>query len=356
MKKKVIAFYLPQFHAIAENDAWWGKGFTDWVNVRRARPLFAGHRQPKVPLGGQYYDLSEPDALRRQAQMAEAYGVYGMCFYHYWFDGKMLLERPAELLLQHEDITMRFCFSWANEPWARTWDGKNHQVLMPQRYGGEADWRKHFAYLLPFFRDKRYIKVGGRPMFLIYRSQSMPDACAMMNLWDALAREAGFEGMHFVETLRSPQTDTRELPFRARVEFEPARALNHRPLTLRTYGRVRRRVVNLINKVCHTALPLNPSMPFADVAACALAHRSPEGTYGGVFCGWDNSPRRGLAATIILPPTRQEFAAYLAAKCQACPTEFLFVNAWNEWAEGTVLEPSEENQYAYLEAIRDMNR
>ena len=152
MTAKIIAFYLPQFHTIPENDSWWGKGFTDWINVKKARPLFHGHQQPKIPQGDNYYDLSSPETIRWQAQLANKYNIYGFCFYHYWFNGKLLLEKPAEMLLRHPDIPLRFCFSWANEPWARTWDGKSHQILINQEYGNEDDWVKHFDYLLPFFQ------------------------------------------------------------------------------------------------------------------------------------------------------------------------------------------------------------
>ena len=158
MDIKVVAFYLPQFHTIPENDEWWGKGFTEWVNVKKAKPIFKGHRQPRVPLNDNYYDLSQTETIRWQADLANKYGVYGFCFYHYWFDGKLLLEKPAELLLEHKDIPLRFCFSWANEPWARTWDGKQHQILMPQSYGEKKDWQRHFDYLLPFLKIAATLK------------------------------------------------------------------------------------------------------------------------------------------------------------------------------------------------------
>ena len=166
---KIISFYLPQFHVIPENDEWWGKGFTDWNNVRKGFVYLKGQEQPRVPLNDNYYDLTDIDTLRWQADLMAKYNVYGQCFYHYWFDGKLLLEKPSELLLENKDISIRFCFSWANEPWARTWDGKNHCVLMPQKYGGKKDWRKHFDYLLPFFKDERYIKENDCPMFIIFQ-------------------------------------------------------------------------------------------------------------------------------------------------------------------------------------------
>lgn len=358
MKPRVIAFYLPQFHCIPENDVWWGKGFTEWVNVKKARPIFKGHSQPRIPLNDNYYDLSRVETLRWQAELANNYDVYGMCFYHYWFNGKLLLEKPAELLLQNTDIPMRFCFSWANEPWARTWDGKNHEILQSQDYGTESDWRRHFDYLLPFFRDERYIKEQNCPMMLIYKPQSIPCAEAMMTLWNQLARSAGFDGIHFVETLRNGSQDKRNLPFKARVEFEPARTNYQQSLLALNYKRCRRYLLKSINSLFHTSIPLNKPFRFADVAHRSLQCVSPNGTYGGVFVGWDNTPRRGVASTIIICPTREEFANYLKAKIRQTQetyhTNYLFINAWNEWAEGAILEPDEVHRYEYLETIKSV--
>lgn len=356
MKPKIIAFYLPQFHIIPENDKWWGRGFTDWVNVKKAKPLYKGHEQPKIPLNNNYYDLSHPKTLRWQAALANEYSIYGMCFYHYWFNGKLLLQKPAELLLSHIDISMNFCFSWANEPWARTWDGKNHKIIMPQYYGGENDWRAHFKYLLPFFKDNRYIKENGCPMFLIYKSQSIPCAKQMMDLWDTLAKENGFHGMHFVETLRNGHLDNRLLPFKARVEFEPVRTNLQQLWTTLYYKRIRRRVIKLFNVVFHTSYMLNKPFDFDEVARNSIRLKSPVGTYGGVFVGWDNTPRRGAASTIILPPKSSQFERYLREKIvqtrNVYKTNYVFVNAWNEWAEGAVLEPDNKNGYSYLEVIK----
>jgi len=358
MKPRVIALYLPQFHAIPENDEWWGKGFTDWVNVKKAKPIFDGHEQPRIPLDNNYYDLSQTDTIQWQAQLANKYNVYGFCFYHYWFNGKLLLEKPAELLLENKDIDTHFCFSWANEPWARTWDGKAHQLLMPQTYGNSDDWAHHFQYLLPFFQDGRYIKENNCPMFLIYKSASIPCAAAMMELWNDMAQEAGFNGMHFVETLRDGSCDKRPLPFKAKMEFEPIRTNMQQGAIKLNYKRLRRRLIKGWNHIFQCAIPLNKPFRFADVARRSIELLSPEGTYGGIFVGWDNTPRRGLASTIVLPPTKTEFKDYLYAKLtqtqQIYHTNYLFINAWNEWAEGTVLEPDESHRYEYLEAIKEV--
>ncbi|MCI6671678.1 MAG: glycoside hydrolase family 99-like domain-containing protein [Prevotella sp.] len=355
---KLIAFYLPQFHTIPENDEWWGKDFTDWTNVKAAKPLFSGHEQPKAPLNDNYYDLANAETLRWQAALANQYGVYGMCFYHYWFDGKLLLEKPAELLLADKSIDMRFCFSWANEPWSRTWDGKANVVLIGQSYGKEEDWKAHFNYLLPFFKDERYIKIDGRPVFVIYKSQSIEDLPAMLALWEEMAKAEGLPGLHFVNTLRERKTDKRILPFRNQVEFEPARTNYNRSVVYRNYHRLRRRAIALKNKILGTQTPLNKPQSFSSIASRSLALRSPRGTFGGVFMGWDNTPRRGLNSTIILPPTKEAFKDYLRKKMRITRekymTDFLFLNAWNEWAEGTMLEPDKQRKYCYLEAIKEV--
>lgn len=350
-----MAFYLPQFHAIPENDEWWGEGFTDWVNVRKAKPIFKAQYQPRIPLNKNYYDLSEVETIRWQADLANKYRVYGFCIYHYWFNGKLLLEKPAELLLANKDIDVRYCFSWANEPWARTWDGKNHQVLMSQTYGDRPEWTEHFNYLLPFFKDERYIKIDGKPMFLIYKSASIEKCAEMMECWRALALENGLKGIHFVETLKRWMPEKRELPFDAKVEFEPTGPKNISQFYL---NRVRRQLKKGINRLFGCRIPLNNKILFEREAEKSLSNLSPEGTYPGAFIGWDNTARRDLSATYIVAPTKQEFKDYLKNKIDLARnkygTDFLFINAWNEWAEGTYLEPDELHRYEYLEAIKEL--
>jgi hypothetical protein len=357
-KIKVIAFYLPQFHPIPENDKWWGKGFTEWTNVRKTKVVFKNQYQPKEPLDDNYYDLSKIEPLKWQAELAKEYQIYGFCFYHYWFGGKLLLEKPVENLLNHPEIDINYCFSWANEPWTRTWSGKNHQVLMPQTYGKEGEWEKHFMYLKPFFKDSRYIKIENKPMFLIYKSSSIPECYEMMNLWNKLAIENGFNGIHFVETIRDKFIDNRNLPFCAGVEFEPARILNGQSLIVLNYNRIRRRIMKVINFFFHKEYPLNKKKSFKTIAGKSLTNISPPNTYGGIFVGWDNTPRRGNASIYISEATKEEFTSYLKNKIDITKniykTDFIFVNAWNEWCEGTYLEPDKKRRFEYLEAIREV--
>lgn len=354
---KVLAFVLPQFHRIPENDEWWGEGFTEWTNVRKATPLFAGHYQPRVPVDAQYYDLLDPDVQDRQAALARQYGLYGFCYYHYWFSGRRLLEKPVELLLQRGKPDLPFCLAWANEPWTRAWDGGEHQVLMPQAYSDESDWRRHFEYLLPAFRDPRYIRVDGKPMFLIYRSASI-DVCApMLKLWRELAQQSGLAGLHIVGMLTGFDRDPRPEIFDAFAEFEPMFTIRHGlPYWLRKREKWIRRLATAARRITgRVARPLN-SHDYASLWRAIASRSLPPRTYPGAFVDWDNSPRRGLERSLILRNfDRRAFERGVRAqvrKAREAGAEFLFVNAWNEWAEGAYLEPDEERGLLFLEAIR----
>ena len=217
---RVIAMYLPQFHRVAENDEWWGKGFTEWTAVRAAEPLFDGHNQPRKPLDENYYDLLKKSTMQQQAALMKTYNIFGMCFYHYWFkDGRKILEKPAENLLRWKDIDMPFCFSWANESWTRTWskfndntnawssifekgktDETDNGILLEQKYGDEKSWYQHFMYLLPFFLDSRYIRIENKPVFVFYKPISITCLQTMILYWNQLACENGLEGIYFVGT------------------------------------------------------------------------------------------------------------------------------------------------------------
>ena len=213
---KILAMYLPQFHRVKENDEWWGQGFTEWTSVRAATPLYADHFQPRVPMQENYYDLMQKETMEWQADLMQTYGIDGMCFYHYWFrDGRQILEKPAENLLGWKDINMPFCFCWANETWARSWSKLNSKnswanifeeekqesdsgILLEQNYGNESDWEKHFQYLLPFFKDKRYIKINNSPVFVIYKTSQITCLAEMLQLWNIWARENGFDGIYII--------------------------------------------------------------------------------------------------------------------------------------------------------------
>ena len=224
---KVVAMYFPQLHAIPENDQWWGKGFTDWINVKKATPLFKGHYQPRIPLNENYYDQSQLDTLRWQVEMAKKHGIYGFCHYHYWFDGKQLLETPTNLMLDNKDIDMPFCLSWANETWSKRWDGLDHHILIKQTHPpAEKNWSKHFDYLIRAWTDERAIKIDGKPVFIIYRPHRIDNIDEMLAFWQKKAIERGLTGIYFIFQKQYELPDKKCLKsFDALFQFQPFEAI-----------------------------------------------------------------------------------------------------------------------------------
>ena len=354
---KVVAFVLPQFHRIPENDAWWGEGFTDWTNVRKAKPLFSGHNQPRVPAENRYYDLTSTAAAEWQAELARQYGIHGFCYYHYWFNGKQLLQRPVELLLARGKPDLPFCLAWANEPWTRTWDGSEQQVLMPQSYGSTEDWKAHFDYLQNAFHDPRYIRVDGKPMFVIYRSTSISECREMFSLWRTLARQSGLPGLHLVGMHTGFDRDLRSDMFDAFLEFEPMYTIRHRlPYWVRKREKWTKRFVSLLWRTFKRGPHAPNSLDYSTLWRAIAARELPANTYAGAFVDWDNSPRRSIERCLVLrnfdPSAFVRGIRAQIEKAQEANAEFLFVNAWNEWAEGTYLEPDKVRGTFFLEAIR----
>lgn len=349
---KVIAFHLPQFHRIPENDAWWGDGFTEWTNVRKAEPRYPGHPLPSIPLGCNYYDLGDPSAREWQASLARRHGVDGFCYYHYWFKGKRLLEKPCEAILATGVPDFPFCFSWANESWTRSWDGSTRDVLVRQDYGDESDWRVHFDYLLPFFRDPRYITHEGLPLFLIYRPADFPAVDRMMACWNEWARQVGLAGICFVKTLTCFDAHPARSPFRAAVCFEPwLTERRHSRLT----GRVKKLTMRALYRAAH-ACGFDPTfvLSYDVIWRDILRRRHARNEFPGAFVGWDNTPRTGRRSRIVAGGTPEKFGTYmrqLLANAVRDAAPFVFVNAWNEWAEGAYLEPDERHGHAYLEHL-----
>ncbi|MCI8514244.1 MAG: glycosyl transferase [Lachnospiraceae bacterium] len=368
-KMKLIAFYLPQYHTIPENDEWWGKGFTEWTNVKKAKPVRKGQVQPKIPLHENYYCLLDDEVKKWQAENAKKAGIYGFCYYHYWFNGKMLLERPAEQMLQNKEIRMPFCFSWANEPWSRSWKGEAKDVIMAQSYGTREDWKKHFEYLLPFFRDERYIREDGKPMFLIYKPDIMPQCYEMLAYWNELAMAEGFKGMYFgCQFPTSFRYKENEKKFDFTVEFEPLytrtarqdfRNISTGKGRLQLLLRHPMRFMNLcLKKFCNKCL--NRPIVFDYRKTCEImTKREPyfANAVPGMFTSWDKTPRNGSRATIYAGSTPKLFEKYLKEQIRRAgsvyKTDYLFLTAWNEWGEGAYLEPDCENGYGYLEAVRN---
>ncbi len=368
---KVIAFYLPQFHRITENDTWWGPGFTEWTNVKKAKPLFAGHYQPRVPSGKNYYDLTDIRVIRKQCQLARQFGIYGFCFYHYWFDGKMLLEKPVEKYLADKECDLPFCISWANENWTNVWDAKkgDTKILISQNYGNKHMWTAHFMYLLPFLKDGRYIKVDHKPLVIIYKPHEIPCLGSMLRHWKALALENGLDGIAFAyQHLDYDELyGKKDRYFDYAIEYQPGYGYRdmENPVKRRMKNAKHRMDVWLtkhgkqVLNLHHAIKQEKPSLVnYHSVWEAILNKKVISGKYiPGAFVDWDNSPRRGTAGTVYTGATPASFQGYFERMVAKAREEYkkdlLFLFAWNEWAEGGYLEPDEKYGYRYLEAIRD---
>ena len=349
---RVIATYLPQFHRVKENDEWWGKGFTDWTAVKNASPLYEGHNQPRIPLNENYYNLLDKSVMQWQANLAKNYLVDGFCFWHYWFEnGRKILETPAENLLKWQDVDMPFCFCWANETWARTWSNvyrsnhwslkfepqkmdDNEGILLRQDYGNRKLWKKHFYYLLPFFKDKRYIKHNGMPVFIIFRPLLMPCSVQMIECWNNLANNNGFSGIYFIgwgmSKTKFPYSANIIDVFQISCEDSTKTVRGKRPKIFRNYKNLYETFFNMPISRVKTEL------------LCGLV-------------GYDNTPRNGENGSVIYGGNPKLFKYYFDRLLKSSIDNynpFVFIHAWNEWAEGNYLEPDTINGYQYLDAIK----
>ncbi len=345
---KVLAMYLPQFHRVKENDEWWGEGFTEWSTVKAAKPLYPEHEQPKQPL--EYYDLMDKETMCRQAEYMHLYGVDGMCFYHYYFEkGKKILEKPAENLLKWTDIDMPFCFCWANESWVRSWSNvsgnswselfepekcqNTKSVLLKQNYGGKSEWKEHFYYLLPFFRDQRYIKKDGHPIFIFFVPSDVGHLNEMKDYWNQLMEKENMPSIYFIG-----RGDTQEI-LEGTLIHEPIDAWEafREEIYQNTYG-------------------LYYFLDYDEVWERILKKNYVQkDVFLGGFVNFDSTPRRGKNGKVIYGGTPEKFKEYmirLFLKARRMECEFVFVNAWNEWGEGMYLEPDVKWGFQYLEALK----
>lgn len=353
---KLIAFYLPQFHEIEENNQWWGKGYTEWTAVKNAKPLFKGHREPRVPLNNYYYDLSDEsaEAWKWQAALAKQYGLYGFCIYHYWFEGKQLLQKPMEILRDHPEIDIRYCICWANETWSRNWYGQERTVLMEQTYGDESAWKQHFEYLFSFFSDDRYIKINNKPVLNIYQSKNIEDLSNMLKVWNKLAVNKGFDGIYLVSAITAKGEDSRNGLFDAKYIFEPGYTLKQ---NLGLFNKASYLTSTLLKRMSNKYFRTKFVEHLIDIKSIYKNIEKKtlrEGIFPGTFPQWDNTPRTsfdGLSYLNSSPELFEQHLSYLLKKYK--DREFLYINAWNEWGEGAYLEPDEDYQYAYLDAIKN---
>jgi lipopolysaccharide biosynthesis protein len=361
-KARLIALYLPQFHPIPENDEWWGKGFTEWTNVAKAKPLYRGHWQPRLPADLGFYDLRVPEVREQQAELARAAGVEGFCYWHYWFgNGRRILERTFNEVLASGKPDFPFCLAWANQSWSGIWHGSPKKILMKQDYPGPDDERAHFELVLPAFRDRRYMTVDGKPIFVLFDPRDHPDPPGFIRHWRQMAETAGLPGLYLIAMWnRGP--DPKLAAFDAIAEFGPGDFLNTLPMN-RWSERLRRwkqgEFGPLLRAVFGDRLRRPGRFNYTDVVKAAFTSKLAEDPryIPTVLPGWDNTPRSAHRGVVFEGATPALFGRYLRKAIDLLnrkpPQErLIFLKAWNEWAEGNYVEPDREFGHQYLEAIR----
>jgi lipopolysaccharide biosynthesis protein len=357
---RLIAFYLPQYHPIPENDGWWGKGFTEWTNVAKARPLFPGHYQPHVPADLGFYDLRVAETRAAQAELAQEHGIEGFCYWHYWFGGRQLLHRPFEEVLRSGEPRYPFCLAWANQSWTGIWHGAPNRMLIEQTYPGDADHRAHFYSLADAFGDSRYLQVDGKPIFVIYNPHSLPEAARFTDLWRELALKAGLKGLYFI-AIAGPGWDPGAHGFDATLMDNPNVAfegLGH--FWKSRLDGVSKKLTGMGFKELKRKARARPATyEYREFMSHALPELSTlYDNYPCVIPNWDNTPRSSLRAIVIQNSTPQLYRTHLRRAIDQVTgrdrdRRLVFVKAWNEWAEGNYLEPDLQFGRAYLEATRD---
>ncbi|MHC1708679.1 MAG: glycoside hydrolase family 99-like domain-containing protein [Bacteroidales bacterium] len=353
---RAIAIYLPQFHPIPENDMWWGKGFTEWRNVVQAGPLVKNHYQPHLPADFGFYDLRVPSTREAQAELAREHEIYGFCYYHYWFNGKRLLNLPVDEIVKTGKPDFPFCLAWANENWTRAWDGSTGKILIEQKYNPEDD-RNHMRFLCTVFHDKRYIRVDGKPVFIVYNPSHFPEIKNTAEIWREEARKAGFDDLYLCYFENVVQgVDPAFLGFDAAVEFQPNWWKLPQPMKRNKLGSVLKE-----NGIYLSEYYKHMFFDYADYAD-RMIQENMSFDYKRYRClmpMWDNSPRRKIEAAIFLDSTPEKYGKWLESIVDAFTPysreeNFIFLNAWNEWAEGNHLEPCLNWGHAYLEKTKQI--
>jgi lipopolysaccharide biosynthesis protein len=340
MNPRLIAFYLTQFYPTQENDVWWGNGFTEWANVTTGVPLFEGHYQPHLPTDFGFYDLRVRETRRDQIRTAKEYGIDGFCYHYYWFSGTRLLNAPLDDMLADPESDMPFCLCWANENWTRRWDAAEHEVLIAQQYLPDDDLN-FIKSLVPFFSDPRYIRLDGSPFLIVYRPQHLPDAKKSAQIWRDYCRNAGIGEIHICAALTHGNMDYAQFGFDSGVEFPPH--------NLQTRN---------ISHCVEFLEPFKGSVMQFEAIARSFLNRaySNRNVFRGVFPSWDNTARTGNRALIVINGTPENYEYWLAESIRKTTQDFpgqdrfVFINAWNEWAEGCHLEPDRKHQRKFLDA------
>lgn len=358
LQARVLAYYLPQFHPIPENDEWWGKGFTEWTNVGKAKPLFPGHYQPRVPADLGYYDLRVQETREAQAQMAREAGIEGFVYWHYWFgNGKRLLERPFCEVLKTGKPDFPFALAWANQTWSGTLHGLvEGTTLIEQTYPGIDDYISHFNAILPAFKDKRYIKCDGKPIFIIYNPSEISNIAEFIQLWQKLAQENGLNGIHFIALCQNLYHECEKVNYynnMMALGFDAMNVINLR-IDRCEMPFYRRLFYKIIRKLLNTPLLFD----YDDRAFLSDICFSNENVYPTIVPNWDHSPRSGRKGSVMLNTSPEKFQQTLhkmITRLQSKPLDqrFLFIKSWNEWAEGNYLEPDMRYGHAWLNAVKN---
>jgi len=377
---RLIAFYLPQFHPIPENDAWWGRGFTEWTNVTRAKPLFPGHLQPQLPADLGFYDLRVPEVRAGQADLARGAGIEGFCYWHYWFGGRRILERPFNEVISSGEPDFPLCLGWANESWQGIWHGCERRLLIEQTFPGKADHEAHFYALLDAFHDRRYLRVRGKPIFVIFRPNNLPNPEGFLELWQNLARENGLAGIHFVAHLFDNEENYpfRSIGYEGAVMTSALKVVNHRIWhvaakhaagfrnskgPMQKLERALQGSKSMIRVISRRVAQRIMNWPgsvhdYADARMFFDPERAVANEmYPSVVPRWDNSPRAGKKGVVLHASTpelfEQHFREVLSSVAhRSTEDNIVFVKSWNEWAEGNYLEPDQKFGHGYLHAMK----
>jgi hypothetical protein len=369
---KIIAFYFPQFHPIPENDEWWGKGFTDWKLVKEAKPLFDGHEQPREPISGDYYNPCDKETLKKQAALAREYGVGGFMFYHYWFDGKLYLEKPMEVFLENPDIDISFCVTWANESWTRSWEGKPEIFLQKQLHSNDKEiWENHFNYLLPFLSDPRAIKIDNKPVFLIYQPFLINNSREMMAFWTELAIKNSLPGIYFIAVKNHDyQSSDFLVSYDAIMKFQPREAyaskdfqdhnVSARFQFLRKLPHGIQLYLSKFNQKISKHKLYDSKELWKIILKKAFVNEFKNyklKVFESAFFEWDNTPRYNKKAKIFTGLSHAQMKVNLKkliVEAVKNDSPYVFFNAWNEWSESAYLEPDKKNGFAKLEIIKEV--
>ena len=370
-KPKIISFYFPQYHQSDLNDILWGKGFTEWDNLRKAKPKFKNQKflNPHSSLG--YYDLMNKETRALQARLAKEAGVYGFCYHHYWFNDRRALYKPLEKMLEDGEPDLPFCLNWANEPWTKNWDGKENEVLVEQRYGNINEWDEHFKYLSHFFNHKNYIKINNKPVFLIYRAPHIKPFPQMIEWWNTRAVEQGWNGIYIIQCLGNFETEIFN-GVAGVCEFQPNFSGHNQSLSVLKHWKGVSTIFDkeaLYNEMTmakgsqKTLIDWSKNVPSRDITLGEKVRKANISYYNGFFPGWDNTPRRSKSeANVFSSTSREIYKIYLMKQLYNTLLEdngdesenFLFMNSWNEWGEGCVMEPSAQLGNQTLEDTKEV--